>query len=71
MYENIVDEDIYNKDIFIILNECFKLIVGSAKWYTDIKLSDDKSIAAMIVREFLEKTEIKNYSKQILRNMVL
>ena len=56
MYENIVDDDIYNKDLFIILNECFKLIVGSAKWYTDIKLSEDKSIAAMIVREFLEKT---------------
>jgi hypothetical protein len=71
MYENIVDDDIYNKDIFIILNECFKLIVSTAKWYTDIKLVQDKSIAGMIVREFLEKTEIKNYSKQILRNMVL
>ncbi len=27
MYENIVDDDIYNKDLFIILDQCFKLIV--------------------------------------------
>lgn len=71
MYENIVDDDIYNKDVFIILNDCFKLIVGTAKWYTDIKLNEDKSIAGYIVREFLEKSEIKAYSKQILKNMVL
>jgi uncharacterized protein YaiI (UPF0178 family) len=27
MYDNIVDDDIYNKDVFVILNECFKLVI--------------------------------------------
>lgn len=56
MYENIVDDDIYNKDLFFIINEAFKLIVDSVRSYTDIKLKQDKSIAALIVKEFLRKT---------------
>jgi len=56
MYENIVDDDIYNKDLFFIINEAFKLIVDSAKSHTDIKLNQDKSISALIVKEFLKKT---------------
>ena len=71
MYQNIVDDDIYNKDIFIILDQCFNLIVGTARSYTDVKIKQDNSICALIVKEFLKKTEIQNYAKQVVRNMVL
>lgn len=71
MYENIVDDDIYNKDLFFIINQAFKLIVNNAKNYQDVKLKQDKTIAALIVKEFLKKPEILHYSKQLIRNMLL
>ena len=36
-----------------------------------MKIVENNSIAAKIVKEFLEKFEIKNYAKHVIKNTVL
>jgi hypothetical protein len=70
MYENIVDDDVFNKDILKILIFCIKNIVEDKKHYSEINLQKE-GLNIMILNEIIERNDIKYYAKQIIRNTLL
>ena len=70
MYDNIVDDNIFSKDILKILIFCFKKLTPEKKHYFELNFQED-SIYTQVLRQVLERNEIKQYSKQIIKNTLL
>jgi hypothetical protein len=70
MYENIVDDDVYSKDILKIIAYCIKKVIEDKKHYFDINLQE-RGFLQLLLGEVSERNDCKQYSKQIAKNTIL
>lgn len=66
MYQNIVDADVFNKDLVKILTFCLRKVVGDNKHYYQIDFNEE-SLSHLLLSQFIERSEIKNYAKQVTK----
>ncbi len=70
MYENIVDDDVFNKDLLKIIAFCLKKEIADKKHYFEINFHEE-NFSQLILHEVIERGEIKSYAKQLIKNTLL
>lgn len=70
MYENIVDDDVYNKDILKIVFFCIRELIEGKLYPKEINLLE-KGFLQTILAEMIERTDTKQYAKRVGRNALL
>ncbi len=70
MYENIVDDDVYNKDILKIIIFCIRHLIEGKQYPSEVSLLE-KGFVQVILAEMIERTDAKQYAKRVGRNSLL
>jgi hypothetical protein len=70
MYENILDDDPFHKDLLKLILFCLKKVTAEQKHYFEINFQQE-GLYHLILTEVLERSEIKNYAKQVVKNTLL
>lgn len=70
MYENIVDDEVFHKDVLKIIVFCVRKLVEDKKHYFDINLME-KDFIQLLLAEIAERSDAKQYAKIIARNTIL
>ena len=70
MYENIVDDDIFRKDLLRIIAFCIRRVADRKKHYFEVDFHEE-GLANLLLRELVERPEVKTYAKQVIRSTLL
>lgn len=70
MYENIVDDDVFNKDLIKLIVFCLKKTIADKKHYFEINFQEENLIQLFLC-EITERSDTKNYAKQVIKNTLL
>ena len=69
MYENIVDDDLFNKDLLKLVVFCARKI-ASKKGASFVNF-EDEGLSNILLGEIIERSEVKSYAKKVVRNTLL
>lgn len=70
MYENIVNDEIFEKDLIFLIGDVIELIVKSKEHFYEYNFNEN-SLPCEILKQFTQKLEFMNYAKQITRSTLL
>ena len=70
MYENIVDDDLLRKDLLRIIVFCIRRVANRKKHYFEIDFQEE-GLPNLLLREIVERIEVKTYAKQVIKNTLL
>ena len=70
MYENIVNEEIFEKNVIFLLGDLLQFIVESEEHFYDYKF-DSETFPYLVLKEYIAKPEFSSYAKQATKNTVL
>lgn len=70
LYENLVEEQIYNKDVMFLMVDLIDIVIGGSAKAADVSFLT-KKVSCKILKEFTQREEIKRYCQNVLRTTLL